>query len=60
MRVTIDEKGNITIDTEGFIGDECTKETKKLEEQLGTVTSRNKKPDYYRKARITSTTKVSQ
>ena len=60
MIITIDKLGNITVDTEGFTGDECTEETKKLEDELGIVSNRDRKPDYYRKARITRTTKVSR
>lgn len=60
MVITIDKLGNVTVDTDGFTGDECVNETKKLESELGIVSNRNKKPDYYRKARITRTTRVSR
>lgn len=60
MVITIDKLGNVTVDTDGFTGDECVNETKKLESELGIVSNRNRKPDYYRKARITRTTRVSR
>ncbi len=58
MIVKIDKNGNISIDTNGFTGDECIRETKKLEQALGVVTSREKKPSFY--ARIKRTVGVNR
>lgn len=37
--VTIDKKGNPTVSTSGFAGQECRKETSALESALGITTS---------------------
>ena len=51
MRRTIDiivsPTGDITINTFGFHGADCEKATKALEEALGTLNNRVKKPEYY-------------
>jgi hypothetical protein len=39
--------GEVTIEAVGFKGPACEKATKALEESLGTVKSRKKKPEYH-------------
>ncbi len=51
IEVTIDQGGNIQIEGIGFQGSDCEKATKFLEEALGTVTKRVKKPEYYQRSR---------
>lgn len=45
ITVTIDPKGELLINAEGFTGDACLKETKSIEEALGKVGSRILKPE---------------
>lgn len=47
MVVDIDKDGNIVIEVNGVKGSECLNVTKELEEKLGEVTKRDKKPDFY-------------
>jgi hypothetical protein len=46
IEVTIETGGNIQIEGIGFQGADCEKATKFLEEALGTVSKRVKKPEY--------------
>ena len=55
MVIDIDKDGNIVIEANGMKGSECLKESKDLEDKLGVVTKRDKKPDFY--ARIKGKTK---
>jgi len=43
----IDKHGNVKIDVKNGEGPSCLKETEDLEEKLGEVTSREKKPEFY-------------
>lgn len=47
MIIDIDKDGNIVIEANGMKGNECLKESKDLEDKLGVVTKRDKKPDFY-------------
>lgn len=49
IKITIDEEGNVTLDVNGVQGNLCLTETKKLEQQLGIITKRNKKTSFYAK-----------
>ena len=51
IEVTVDPGGNIQIEGVGFQGSDCEKATKFLEEALGTVTTRTKKPEYHQRSR---------
>lgn len=44
--VTFEEDGSMKIDAKGFSGPACEKATRYLEEALGAVSKRTKKPDY--------------
>jgi hypothetical protein len=49
--VIIDAQGNPSIQTSGFSGDECVKETAALERALGAKTKDVKTPEYYKATR---------
>lgn len=44
--IDIDSDGTPTIDAQGFSGPECEQLTKAIEDELGEVTERKKKPEY--------------
>ena len=50
IEVTVDPGGNIQIEGIGFQGADCEKATKFLEEALGTVSNRVKKPEYLQRS----------
>jgi hypothetical protein len=45
--IEIDEEGKIKIETEGFVGKECIKESQFIKDLLGTEKSRKLKPVYF-------------
>ncbi len=47
IEVVIGPRGEVKIDAVGFKGADCEKATKALEEALGVVKDRVKKPEYY-------------
>ena len=49
IEVVVSPKGDISINAIDFKGAECERATRYLEEALGCVTGRNKKPEYYQK-----------
>jgi hypothetical protein len=53
IKVDIPLEGDIIIEGVGFSGPECEKATRALEEALGKVVSREKKPDFYRRVENT-------
>ena len=46
IEVIVSPTGDIAIDAVGFIGADCEKATRFLEEALGTVARRNKKAEF--------------
>jgi len=48
INVTIDEKGNPTIEVVGYTGKGCKEITKDIEAALGVVTETTEKPEFYR------------
>ena len=50
IEVVVNTDGGIRIDAVGFKGADCEKATAFLEKALGTVTGKQKKPEYYRQA----------
>lgn len=60
MIVDIDKDGNIVIEVNGIKGSDCIKETKDLEDKLGEVTKRDKKPEFYAKIKGKTTQKVKR
>ena len=53
IEVTVDPSGEITIDAVGFKGADCEQATKYLEEALGIVGTRQKKPEYHQRRNTT-------
>jgi hypothetical protein len=51
IEITVEPGGNIQIEGIGFQGSDCERATKFLEEALGTVSNRVKKPEYYQRSR---------
>ena len=60
MIIEIDAEGNILIEANGMKGSECLNETKALEDKLGEVTKRDKKPDFYAKIKQKSSQRVKR
>ena len=52
IKVVIDQDGSVEIEAIGYKGPECEKATQALEEAIGDVVSRKKKPEY--NARVAS------
>ena len=51
IHINIAPDGSLQVDAEGFIGNGCTDATAALEQALGRVTERLRKPEYYRRQR---------
>ena len=51
--IDIDAQGNVRFEGKGFVGPECEKLTKELEEAVGVVTKRALKPEYQRARVVT-------
>jgi hypothetical protein len=51
IEVTVGPMGEITIEAVAFQGADCEKATKFLEEALGAVTTRTKKPEYHQRSK---------
>jgi hypothetical protein len=49
IEVTVSPRGDITIDAVGFKGADCEKATRFLEEALGVVATKQKKPEYHQR-----------
>ncbi len=47
IEITIDDKGNVTLQVKGLKGKKCLEVTRELEEALGIVVSREKTAEYY-------------
>ena len=58
IEIILSPKGDISIDAVGFKGPDCEKATRALEEALGVVQQRNKKPEYLAKANSIAQQKV--
>ena len=48
--VRINSAGDITVEAEGFHGKGCEAATKAIENALGKIGSRTRKPDYWRQS----------
>lgn len=48
--VRINPSGDITVEAEGFHGKGCEAATKAIEKALGKISSRTRKPDYWKQA----------
>ncbi len=51
IEIIVHPNGELKIDAMGFQGSDCEKATKFLEEALGTVGDKRKKPEYHRRTR---------
>ena len=51
IEITVAPTGEIQIDAVGFKGADCEQATKFLEEALGTINARQKKPEYHQSNR---------
>jgi hypothetical protein len=60
IEVTVDPVGGIKIDAINFAGADCEKATKYLEEALGVVSEKQKKPEYYQQHRQKHQQRVGQ
>jgi hypothetical protein len=58
VEITINPQGEISIDAVNFKGADCEKATAYLEEALGVVKNRAKKPEYYQERRSRSQQKL--
>jgi hypothetical protein len=47
IEVIVSPAGDISINAVGFKGADCERATKAMEEALGAVSNRTKKPEYY-------------
>lgn len=56
--IEVAPSGEITIDAVGFSGASCEQATKFLEEALGTVCNRAKKPEYHQQRSVHAKQKV--
>jgi hypothetical protein len=52
IEITIQPTGEILIEAVAFKGADCEQATRFLEEALGAVASRTKKPEYHQRSRI--------
>ena len=50
IHVRVSPFGDITVEADGFHGNGCEAATKAIEEALGKVRERTRKPDYWRQA----------
>ena len=50
IHVRVSPKGEITVEADGFQGSGCEAATKAIEQALGTVRERTRKPDWWRQS----------
>ena len=60
VEILIDAKGQLTINATGFKGADCEQATAFLEQALGKVGQRQRKPEWYQHVRKTVQQKVGQ
>ncbi len=58
IEIIVSPKGDVSIDAVGFKGPDCEKATRALEEALGVVRQRSKKPEYLAKATSVAQQKI--
>ena len=58
IEIIIGTMGEIQIDAVGFKGPDCEKATRFLEEALGVVGQKSKKPEYYQRCTRTNQQKL--
>ena len=52
IEIIVQPDGSLKIEAVGFQGPDCEKATAFLEKALGQTKAREKKPEYYRRARV--------
>ncbi len=52
IEITVQSTGEILIDAVAFKGADCEQATRFLEEALGVVAARTKKPEYHQRSRV--------
>ena len=60
IEVVVSPTGDISIDAKGFKGADCDQATKFLEEALGAVAVKTKKPEYHQHRNAQTQQKVGQ
>jgi hypothetical protein len=60
IEVTVSPTGEITIEAVAFKGADCEQATKYLEDALGAITTRTKKPEYYQRSRQAAQQRLGQ
>lgn len=58
IEIIVSQRGEVSIDAVGFKGADCEKATAYLEQALGVVGNKTKKPEYTQKAHKQNTQKV--
>ena len=58
IEVTVSPRGEILIDAVGFKGADCEKATRFLEEALGVVGTKQKKPEYHQRGTAAAVQKL--
>ena len=58
IEIIVSPKGDISIDAVGFKGPDCERATRALEEALGVIQLRTKKPEYLAKTNSIAQQKV--
>ncbi len=58
VEIIINTSGELTINAAGFRGSECEKATAFLEQALGRLSAKQRKPEYYQRNRQTNEQKV--
>ena len=59
IEIIVQPDGAVQIDAIGFVGTDCEQATAFLEEALGAITEKRRKPEYYRQVRQRRAQKVS-
>ena len=58
IEVIINTSGQLTINAAGFSGTDCEKATAFLEQALGKLTAKQRKPEFYQRTQRTNQQKV--
>lgn len=60
IEIVVQASGELQIDAVGFSGADCEKATAFLEQALGNITQKQRKPEFYRRARSANLQRVGQ
>jgi hypothetical protein len=60
IEIVVGPAGDIRIEAVAFHGADCEQATRFLEEALGTVAARTKKPEYHQRSRRTAQQRLGQ